>query len=169
MPPSSVRSGLHVSITVPEWLTYNGSVPVAAVALAVSNYGFSENWSVPSVLAMGPWSSNSVLHFFSTSLPFVYTDVHSSGMCWGWQNDRLPVGSHGFRSFASPAAFRQLWSISRVLGSAPWSTISIFASFSSCFHNDFDGIRSLVPFVSAGTQLSWLSSLPTSSDLMCSF
>ena len=56
-----------------------------------------------------------------------------------------------------------------MLGSAPWGNISVFASFSSCFHNDFDGIRSLVPFMSAGARLSWLSPLPNSSRLMWSF
>ena len=39
-----------------------------------------------------------------------------------------PVRSHSFRSF-SPCVF------------------------SSCFHNDFDGIHSLVPFVAAGARL----------------
>ena len=56
-----------------------------------------------------------------------------------------------------------------MLGSAPWDTISVFASFSSCFHDDFDGIRSLVPFVAVGARLSWLSPLPTSSGLVWSF
>ena len=80
-----------------------------------------------------------------------------------------PVGSHSFRSFSPSAAFRRRWSISRMLGSAPWGTISVFALFSSCFHDDFDGIRSLVPFVAAGARLSWHSPLPTSSGLMWSF
>ena len=79
-----------------------------------------------------------------------------------------PVGSHSFRSFSPSVAFRRCWSVSRMLGSAPWGTISVFGLFSSCCHNDFDGIHSLVPFLAAGALLSWLSPLPTSSGLMWS-
>ena len=56
-----------------------------------------------------------------------------------------------------------------MLGSSPWDTISVFASFSSCFHNDFHGIRSLAPFMAAGARLHWLSPLPASSGLMWGF
>ena len=56
-----------------------------------------------------------------------------------------------------------------MLGSAPWDTISVFASFFSCFHNDFDGVRSLVSFVAVGARLSWLSHLTALSGLVWGF
>ena len=52
-----------------------------------------------------------------------------------------------------PLAFHRNWSVSAVLESATWSSSSVFSSFYlHDIQHEYDGIRSLGPFVAAGSR-----------------
>ena len=63
-----------------------------------------------------------------------------------------PLRAHSVRGVATSASFLRNWSISKVLEAATWRSNSVFASF---YFRDisyvFEGLRSLGPFVAAGT------------------
>ena len=63
-----------------------------------------------------------------------------------------PLRAHSIRGVSTSALFLRNWSISKVLEAATWRSNSVFASFyfkdiSYCF----EGLRSLGPFVAAGS------------------
>ena len=108
MSPSSVQSVLHVSITIPEGLSYDGSVPVG-------NCGIQRSLTLRIFLRIGqpPVSSQRVLgvpilssafslQVFRVSVQmFILPHVTGAGRIIG-----SPVGSHSFWSFSPFAAFR---------------------------------------------------------------
>ena len=64
------------------------------------------------------------------------------------------VQAHDIRRASTSVAFHRNWSVSVVLESATWSSSSVFSSF--YLHevqNEYDGIRSLGPFVAAGSRI----------------
>ena len=59
--------------------------------------------------------------------------------------------AHSVRDVTTSAAFHKNWSIASVLESATWRSNSVFASFYlRDLQHEFDGLRSLGPFVAAG-------------------
>ena len=70
---------------------------------------------------------------------------------------RPEVGSilaHEIRGISTSVAFHRNWSVSAVLESATWRSSSVFSSFYLCdIQHEYDGIRSLGPFVVAGSQI----------------
>ena len=61
-----------------------------------------------------------------------------------------PVRAHSVRGVSTSAAFHRNWLVASVLESATWRSNSVFVSF---YLHEIDGIRSLGPFVAAG---SWI-------------
>ena len=63
-----------------------------------------------------------------------------------------PLRAHSIHGVSTSAVIMKNWSISKVLEAASWRSNSVFASF---YFKDiqyiFEGMRSLGPFVSAGT------------------
>ena len=90
---------------------------------------------------------------------FLREVIHGAGAA------RPEVGSvraHGVRGISTSAAFHKNWSIASVLESATWCSNSVFASFYlRDFQHEFDGLRSLGPFVAAGERIGELSPLST--------
>ena len=70
---------------------------------------------------------------------------------------RPEVGSlraHDIRCVSTSVAFHRNWSVSAVLESATWSSSSVFSSFYlRDIQHEYDGIRSLDPFVAAGSRI----------------
>ena len=65
-----------------------------------------------------------------------------------------PVHAHSIRGVSTSAAFHHNWSVASVLESATWRSNSVFVSFYLCdLQHEFDGIRSLCPFVAAGSRV----------------
>ena len=65
-----------------------------------------------------------------------------------------PVRAHSIRGMSISAAFHCNWSVASVLESATWRSNSVFVSFYlRVLQHEFDGIRSLGPFVAAGSRI----------------
>ena len=65
-----------------------------------------------------------------------------------------PVRAHSIRGVSTSAAFHRNWSVASVLESATWRSNSVFVSFYLCdIQHEIDGIRSLGPFVAAGSRI----------------
>ena len=65
------------------------------------------------------------------------------------------VRAHDFRGVSTSVAFHCNWSVSAVLAAATWSSSSVFTSFYlRDLQHEFQGLRSLGPFVAAG---SWIA------------
>ena len=65
-----------------------------------------------------------------------------------------PVCAHSIRGVSTSAAFHRNWSAASVLESATWRSNSVFVSFYlRDLQHEFDGIRSLGPFVAAGSRI----------------
>ena len=65
-----------------------------------------------------------------------------------------PVRAHSIMGVSTSAAFHRNWSVASVLDSAMWRSNSVFVSFSLCdIQHEIDGIRSLGPFVAAGSRI----------------
>ena len=97
----------------------------------------------PSVLAATTWRPNSV---FSLSIRIFLSPADAGiGVMIG-----SPVGLHGFGSFSPSAAFSRRWFRLQVAGVCSLGHHLRLCFVSSCFHNDFDSICSLVPFVAVG-------------------
>ena len=82
---------------------------------------------------------------------FLREVIHAAG------TSRPEVGSvraHEIRSVSTSVAFHRNWSVSAVLESATWSSVSVFSSFCLLdIQHEYDGIRSLGPFVAAGSRI----------------
>ena len=82
---------------------------------------------------------------------FLREVIHAAGAA------RPEVGSvraHEIRGVSTSVAFHHNWSVSAVLESATWSSSSVFSSFYlRDIQHEFDGIRSLDPFVAAGSRI----------------
>ena len=67
-------------------------------------------------------------------------------------NMAVPLRAYSVRGVATSVSFLRNWSISKVLEAATWRSNSVFASF---YFRDisfvFQGLRSLGPFVAAGS------------------
>ena len=72
-----------------------------------------------------------------------------------------PIRAHSIRGVSTSAVFHSNWSVASVLESATWRSNSVFVSFYlRDLQHEFDGIRSLGPFVVAGSRIEWPSPLP---------
>ena len=68
------------------------------------------------------------------------------------QDVAAPLRAYSVRGVTTSISFLRNWSVSKVLEAATWRSNSVFASF--YFRNisyAFQGLRSLGPFVAAGT------------------
>ena len=64
------------------------------------------------------------------------------------------VRAHDIRGVSTSVAFHRNWSVSTVLDVATWSSSSVFTSFYlRDLQYEFQGLRSLGPFVAAGTRI----------------
>ena len=65
------------------------------------------------------------------------------------------VRAHDIRGVSTSVAFHHNWSVSAVLDAAAWSSSSVFTSFYLCdLQYEFQGLRSLGPFVAAGSRIA---------------
>ena len=82
---------------------------------------------------------------------FLHEVIHEAGA------SRPEVGSVRaleIRCVSTSVAFHRNWSVSAVLESATWSSSSVFSSFYlRDIQHEYDGIRSLGPFVAAGSRI----------------
>ena len=82
---------------------------------------------------------------------FLREVIHGAGAA------RPEVGSvrtHSVRGVSTSAAFHKNWSVATVLESATWRSNSVFASFYlRDLQHEFDGLRSLGPFMAAGERI----------------
>ena len=67
------------------------------------------------------------------------------------QDVAAPLRAHSVRGVTTSVSFLQNWSISKVLEAATWRSNSVFASFYFRDIYVFQGLRSLGPFVAAGS------------------
>ena len=68
------------------------------------------------------------------------------------QDVAAPLHAHSVRGVATSVSFLRNWPISKVLEAATWRSNSVFASFYFCdISYVFQGLRSLGPFVAAGS------------------
>ena len=66
----------------------------------------------------------------------------------------LPVHAHSVRGISTSTTFYKNWSVPSVLAAAFWHSHSVFAAFYlRDLHFEFEGLRSLGPFVAAGEQI----------------
>ena len=66
----------------------------------------------------------------------------------------VPVHTHSIRGISTSTAFHKNWSVSSILAAATWRSNSVFAAFYlKDLHFDFEGLRSLGPFMVAGEQI----------------
>ena len=64
------------------------------------------------------------------------------------------VRANDIHGVSTSVAFHRNWSVSAVLESATWSSSSVFSSFYlRDIQHEYDGIRSLGPFVAAGSRI----------------
>ena len=64
------------------------------------------------------------------------------------------VRAHDIRGVSTSVAFHRNWSVSAVLESATWSSSSVFSSFYlHDIQREYDGLRSLGPFLAAGSRI----------------
>ena len=76
----------------------------------------------------------------------------------GAEASRPEVGTvcaHDIRGVSTSVAFHRNWSVSSVLDAATWNSSSVFTSFFYLrdLRYEFQGLRSLGPFVAAGTRI----------------
>ena len=65
------------------------------------------------------------------------------------------VRAHDIRGVSTSVAFHRNWSVSAVLDAATWSSSSDFTSFYlRDLQHEFQGLRSLDPFVAAGSRIA---------------
>ena len=65
-----------------------------------------------------------------------------------------PVRAHSIMGVSTSDTFHRNWSVASVLESATWRSNSVFVSFYlRDLQHEFDGIRSLGPFVAAGSRI----------------
>ena len=65
------------------------------------------------------------------------------------------VRAHDIRGGSTSVAFHRNWSVSAVLDAATWSSSSVFTSFYlRDLQYEFQGLRSLGPFVAAGSSIA---------------
>ena len=65
------------------------------------------------------------------------------------------VRAHDIRGVSTSVAFHRNWSVSAYLDAATWSSSSVFTSFYlSDLQYEFQGLRSLGPFVAAGSRIA---------------
>ena len=65
------------------------------------------------------------------------------------------VRAHDIRGVSTSVAFHRNWSVSAVLDAATWSSSSVFTSFYlRDLQYEFQGLRSLGPFVAAGLRIA---------------
>ena len=67
------------------------------------------------------------------------------------QDVAAPLRAHSVRGVATSVSFLRNWSISKVLEAATWRSNSEFAFFFRDISYVFQGLRSLGPFVAAGS------------------
>ena len=76
----------------------------------------------------------------------------------GAEASRPEVGSvraHDIRGVSTLVAFHHNWSVSALLDAATWSSSSVFTSFYlRDLQHEFQGLRSLSPFVAAGSRIA---------------
>ena len=76
----------------------------------------------------------------------------------GAEASRREVGSvraHDIRGVSTSVAFHRNWSVSAVLNAATWSSSSVITSFYlRDLQHEFQGLRSLGPFVAAGSRIA---------------
>ena len=66
-----------------------------------------------------------------------------------------PVRAHSIRGVSPSAAFHRNWSVASVLESATWRSNSVFMLFYlRDLQHGFEGLRSLGPFVAAGSRIA---------------
>ena len=71
------------------------------------------------------------------------------------------VRAHDICGVSTSVAFHRNWSVSAVLDAATWSSSSVFTSFYlHDLQHEFQGLRSLGPFVAAGSRIALYSPLP---------
>ena len=63
------------------------------------------------------------------------------------------VCAHEIRGVSTSVAFHRNWSVSAVLESATWSSSSVFSFYLRDIQHEYDGIRSLGPFMAAGSRI----------------
>ena len=64
------------------------------------------------------------------------------------------VRAHDIRGVSTSVMFHRNWSVSAVLEFATWSSILVFSSFYlRDIQHEYDGLRSLGPFVAAGSRI----------------
>ena len=67
-------------------------------------------------------------------------------------NEGLSLKAHSIRGMSTSAVFLKNWAVSKVLEAATWRSNSVFSSFYfKDIHYMFEGLRSLGPFVAAGS------------------
>ena len=65
------------------------------------------------------------------------------------------VRAHDIHGVSTSVAFHRNWSVSAVLDAATWSSSLVFSSFYLCdLQHEFQGLRSLGPFVAAGSRIA---------------
>ena len=72
---------------------------------------------------------------------------------WASRPEVGSVRSHEIRGVSTSVAFHRNWSVSTVLESATWSSSSVFSFYLCDIQHEYDGIRSLGPFVAAGSRI----------------
>ena len=66
----------------------------------------------------------------------------------------VSIKAHSIRGISTSTAFFMDWSVSSVLTAASWRSNSVFAAFYiRGLHFEYEGLRSLGPFVAAGEQI----------------
>ena len=66
----------------------------------------------------------------------------------------VPVRAHSIRGISTSTAFHKSWSVSSVLAAATWRSNSLFVAFClGDLHFEFEGLRSLGPFMAAGERI----------------
>ena len=66
-----------------------------------------------------------------------------------------PVRAHSISGVSTLAAFHRIWSVASMLESATRRSNSVFVSFSlRDLQHEFEGLRSLGPFVAAGSRIA---------------
>ena len=66
----------------------------------------------------------------------------------------IPVCAHSIKGISTSTAFHKNWSVASVLAAVSWGFNSVFAAFYlRDLHFEFEGLRSLGPFLAAGEQI----------------
>ena len=85
------------------------------------------------------------------AVSFLREVIHAA---WASRPEVGSVRAHEIPGVSTSVAFHRNWSVSAVLESATWSSSSVFSSFYlHDIQHEYDGIRSLGPFVAAGLRI----------------